>query len=252
MEGAARRLAAKYSQEIGPQLAMELGPIREEEVEAVLKRLRPNRAAGADDVPPDLVRALATQRSAVSCLTILCQQCWHEKAVPQQWHISRVVAIFKTGKVELPDNYRPISLLSVCYKVFAGVLLDRLKKGGAESRMRESQFGFRPRRGTAEALFIARRMIDAAWAMRDGSLLMVLPDWRKAFDRVQPQAMFTALARFGVPPDVIQMVQSMYINREFTVKDAGVESLRHPQQSGISQGCPVAILIHHRHECAVP
>jgi len=176
----------------------------------------------------------------VECIVELCELCWREKTLPPDWHRARVVAIFKKGKVELPDNYRPISLLNVGYKILAAILLDRIKAGGAEDRMWPSQYGFRPGRGTAEALFLARRLIDAAWASKDGKLMMVLLDWRKAFDRIAPQAMIQALRRFGLPEPILQMIDAIYADRIFTVQDAGIESTCHAQRCGISQGCPLS------------
>jgi hypothetical protein len=53
--------------------------------------------------------------------------------------------------------------------------------------------------GTSEALFAARRMIDATIDDKDGVLYMVMLDWSKAFDRIRHDALITALGRFGLP-----------------------------------------------------
>ena len=63
--------------------------------------------------------------------------------MPDAWHMSLVAAVFKKGDVHKCDNYRPISLLAVCYKLFACIPLRRLKDAGSESRIWESQTGFR-------------------------------------------------------------------------------------------------------------
>ena len=62
-----------------------------------------------------------------------------------EWHTANVKAIFKKGNVELCANYRPISLICVAYKLFATLILTRLKDGGAEKRLTETQFGFSKR-----------------------------------------------------------------------------------------------------------
>ena len=77
------------------------------------------------------------------------------------------------GDATLPSNYRPISLLAVGYKVLASRLHKRLLDGGCERRMRESQFGFRPKRGTSDALMLVRRMVDAAHMNNRGGLLFL-------------------------------------------------------------------------------
>ena len=75
------------------------------------------------------------------------------------------------------QNYRPISLLQVGYKIFAAVILQRLKIAGAERRIWPTQFGFRTGLGTTDALCMIRRMIDQALASKNGSLLILALDW---------------------------------------------------------------------------
>ena len=160
--------------------------------------------------------------------------------MPQTWHEALVTAIFKKGDVASCENYRPISLLPIGYKLYAAVLLSRLKAAGAEARIWKTQYGFRSGRGTSEALFVARRLMDDAWAQKDGSLVFLALDWAKAFDSVSPSALLTALGRFGVPSEFVEAVGSIYTDRSFAVKDAGNISSQHPQFFGISQGCPLS------------
>jgi hypothetical protein len=97
-----------------------------------------------------------------------------------------VTAIFKKGDTASCENYRPISLLAIGYKLFAIILLQRLKLAGAEMRIWQTQFGFRSNRGTTDALFLTRRLLDATWAKKDGKLMLLALDWAKAFDSVSP------------------------------------------------------------------
>ena len=49
-----------------------------------------------------------------------------------------------------------------------------------------------------------------------------------------------ALRRFGLPQKMINVISSIYTDREFTVLDDGVESSHRSQRAGISQGCPLS------------
>ena len=49
------------------------------------------------------------------------------KAPPDTWRKTRLVAIFIKGDPSCPSNYRPIATLPVLYKLFATVLLGRVK-----------------------------------------------------------------------------------------------------------------------------
>eukprot|EP00959_Pyramimonas_sp_CCMP1952_P362385 7589633-Pyramimonas_sp.AAC.1 len=79
------------------------------------------------------------------------------------------------------------------------ILLSRLKKAGAEERIWTIQFGFRSGRGTADALFIARCLIEDTWVSEAGKLILLALDWAKAFDSVSPDGLVQALVRFGAP-----------------------------------------------------
>ena len=96
------------------------------------------------------------------------------------------------------------------------------------------QFGFRSGHGTGDALFAARRLVEAAWETRDGKLVLLELGWAKAFDSVSPQALCCgALRRFRVPPEFVQMVEGIYADYSF-VQDRNVDSAMEWQQFGIS------------------
>ena len=106
-----------------------------------------------------------------------------------------MIAIFKKGGLGDCNNYRPISLVCVGYKLFATVLLDRLKEGGAESRIWSSQYGFRSKRGIVDAILLARRVLEQARERGDQRILMLALDWSKAFDSVSPERLVASLHR---------------------------------------------------------
>ena len=157
----------------------------------------------------------------------MCNKAWNEGSVPTSWHEATVAAIFKKGDPACCENYRPISLLAVGYQIFAAILLRRLKDAGAEDRIWPTQFGFRSGCGCADALFIARRKVENAWARKDGNLLLLA-------------GLVNAMSRFGIPYHFCSVVCSIYNGRHFMVRDGGATSHQHPQSVLISQGCPLS------------
>ena len=141
--------------------------------------------------------------------------------MPDAWHLSQVSEIYKKGDHGDCGNYRPISLLTGAYKVFAMILLRRILDAGADQRIGSSQFGFRAGRSTDDALHCVRRAVERAWAHRGGNLHLLALDWRKAFDSIDPAALLNALRRFGLPPHFRQVVAAIYGNRSFMVKESG-------------------------------
>ena len=164
--------------------------------------MKRGRACGEDGIRAEFWLAVLVEGcSGAHWLVDFCQKCWEGSSIPHDWHVSLVASIFKKGDPADCGNYRPISLLNIGYKIFAGVLLNRLRTGGAEGRIWETQFGFRQHHDTEHALLIARRHIEQAWAMKDGSVMMVALDWAKAFDSINPQGLITALTRSSAPND---------------------------------------------------
>ena len=147
----------------------------------------------------------------------LCNKCWVTSKIPKSWKISKVITLFKKGNVTLPQNYRPISLLPVGYKVLAALVHQRLIDCCVDSKICASQYGFRPKRSCSDALMIVRRMIDAASEAKEDGLLMVFLDWAKAFDRIKSDSLVKALERFGLPSKVVQLIGSIYENRKFQI-----------------------------------
>ena len=127
--------------------------ISEAEVVESVKSLKRRKAAGADGIPPEFWKAICAYNSpACRWAVLLCNKAWEEGSVPTSWHEATVAAIFKKGDPACCENYRPISLLAVGYKIFAAILLRRLKDAGAEDRIWPTQFGFRSGCGCADAL----------------------------------------------------------------------------------------------------
>ena len=179
-----------------------------------------------------------TEGAGAQLLTELVQKCWQGRCIPDEWHFFNVAMIFKKGAPEDSNNYRPISLVNIAYKVYAMILLGRLKRGGAEQRLWPTQFGFRSSELTTDALFVVRRRFEAAWAHRSGSLLLVALDWSKAFDSLAPESLVRALDRFGVPP-LVDAIKNIYSNRVFAVRDYGRTSRTLRQEYSIITGVPV-------------
>ena len=97
--------------------------------------MKRNKAAGTDEIPAELWQLLLDNEHAANRLLHLFNECWNQKTIPNSWHKANVVSIFKKGDSVLLNNYRPISLLQVTYKLFASILLQRLKNVGAEQRL---------------------------------------------------------------------------------------------------------------------
>ena len=72
--------------------------------------------------------------------------------VPYEFKIGKLSAVFKQGTKQLMSNYRPISILPVCSKIFQKCVHNQLKSFIEEHRLlSKHQFGFRKQRNTVPA-----------------------------------------------------------------------------------------------------
>ena len=97
--------------------------------------------AGYDNILPELLKHMGPR--AKLWLTSFFSRIVHEKRIPQTWHQAKIIAIPKPGKDHsVTANYRPISLLSVCFKCLEYLILQRIKPVLEGSTILE-QAGFR-------------------------------------------------------------------------------------------------------------
>ena len=233
-------LVPEMQYNLGDDLPVKCENFDIEELRAALRCLAAGKASGIDDIPPDFWKVMLQNDGALVILLDLCRTCWDQKDIPEDWRIATVVLLFKKGDAALPSNYRPISLLPVGYKVLAWMLQKRLQAGGAEERIRATQFCFRPKKSTAQALAIMRRIFDAAYSAGKPGMMALFLDWAKAFDRIKIDCLMAALQRFGVPQPLLQLIGAIYDKRMFILRDSSGNSTKRLQRAGIAQGCPLS------------
>ena len=117
----------------------------------LLASLDSSKATGPDKISALMLKKTAT--SIAPSVTSLFNQSLKEGRVPLEWKLSHVVPIPKQSPANSPDNYRPVSLLSILSKVLErhvyNVIADHLDETHPIS---DCQWGFRAGRSTVGAL----------------------------------------------------------------------------------------------------
>jgi len=83
-------------------------------------------------------------------------KCWNRRCLPDDFRDTNIITLYKNkGDRRDCNNYRGISLLCITGKVFARLLLPRVRQI-ADRILPESQCGFRPSRSTPDVVFLLR------------------------------------------------------------------------------------------------
>jgi len=145
--------------------------------------------------------------------------------------------LFKEGDRQDPANYRPVSILPILYKLFSRIVHGRVKEclGKAQS---EDQAGIRPGFCCEDHLFTFTQLQEKCdeWGLE---LWLVAVDFEKAFDTIEHEAIWQALASQGVPNKVIQVFKHLYGGQQGTVGGDRV-SRKFAIGRGSRQGDPIS------------
>ena len=214
------------------------------ELRKAITKMKSGKSCKQGDLPIDYFKALAQcPGQPLRHVLDFCNMCWYRKCVPMEWSVAAVAMLFKKGDSSLPENYRPISLQTVCHKLMMSMIKERLVEAGVEAGLWPSQFGFRSKCSTEDAIYIARRRIELAKAQRNGKISLLALDWAKAFDSLHVDALLDALRRFGLPQELLDFMGNVMESRQFYVQDDGQQSSLRQQRSGISQGCTLSPML---------
>ena len=168
---------------------------------------------GPDGIPVEVWKSLVEE--GVDMLLDLLQKIFEQEKMPEEWRDSVIVPIFKE-KEDIQDcgNYRGIKMISHTMKILESVIDRRLRE---KTTIGEEQFGFMLGRGTTDAIFAARQVIEKHREMQK-ELHLVFIDLEKANDRVPWQEVWSCLREQGVPEKYVRLVKDTYEDARTQVK----------------------------------
>ena len=159
------------------------------------------------------------------------------KEFPTEWKTARVAALFKAGDLTDVNNFRPISILPALSKIIERHVHDILSQYLKNHNLiYSSQSGFREKYSTETALV---NIINSLLMNIDNNQVngMLLVDYKKAFDMVDHQILFTKLELYGLGPDALNWFKSYLSNRRHEyVQFKGKSSPTRFITEGVPQG----------------
>ena len=176
-----------------------------------LKAINERKTAGLDKIPCKLLK-IAAEIVAPS-LTQIFDKIISSSIFPTDWKLARVTPIFKKGKKDNVDNYRPISVISVVAKIFEKLIFEQLYEClNSNNLISASQSGFRTLHSTLTALIET----TDKWSINiDNGFLngVIFIDLKKAFDTIDHTILLRKLQMDGIDQNGIRLFQSYLSNR---------------------------------------
>uniref|UniRef100_A0A8C4W9S7 ribonuclease H n=1 Tax=Gopherus evgoodei TaxID=1825980 RepID=A0A8C4W9S7_9SAUR len=209
------------------------------EVAARLSRTK-NTAPGKDGIPYSLLKKRDPGCFVLSCIFNLCRRFGKS---PTSWKRAMTVLIHKKGERDDPSNWRPISLCSTMYKLYASCLAARITEwataGGAIS---PAQKGFMPSEGCYEHNFLLQTVLQMTKRARKQCAIAWL-DLSNAFGSIPHHHIFSTLREFGMPETFLGLIRELYEDCSTTIRSVEGETAEILIHSGVKQGCPLSPII---------
>jgi hypothetical protein len=197
-----------------------------------IKLLDELKGAGPDGVPPLIIKKCS--ESIYIPLTIIFNKSLKMGIFPMKWKTAHIVPVFKSGERELCENYRPISILSCCAKLFESLVYDVLYHH-VRPYIAPNQHGFVKNKSTTSNLLEYKSYLCIAFAGR-GQVDSIYADFSKAFDRVNHALLGRKLEAFGVCGSLLRWIESYLNRRSQLVALKGELSTAFVVPSGVPQG----------------
>ena len=182
--------------------------ITHQEVLNAISALKDSKAAGPDGFSGEFYKYASPELALF--LTSFFNKLFETGSFPYEWSEAIIQPIHKKGDRNCPDNFRGISLLSVCGKLYSYILNKRLTDWVEKrSLLNETQAGFRKNYSTTDHIFTLLSLIQKQFS-GIGKLYCAFIDFRKAFDLVDRSCLWAILKRNGIDGKMYRAIQSMY------------------------------------------
>ena len=215
------------------------------DIEKVIQNLDPNKAHGYDKISISMRKNCG--KSICKPLQLIFSQYIDTGSFPLEWKKANVVPVHKKGDKQCLKNYRPVSLLPVCGKIFERLIFNEMFRFLIENNLISSnQSGFNPGDSCINQLLSITHEIykpfDDGFEVRG-----VFLDISKAFDKVWHKGIIFKLQQNGISGKLLRVLSDFLKDRKQRVILNGQFSSWTSVNAGVPQGSilgPLLFLIY--------
>ena len=210
--------------------------ITSDNIRKQLNKLKGGKQPGPDGIKPEIYRWIKNSDTCVNTLTATMNKLLNDRKPPEQWKTSKTILIPKKSKPKY-NELRPIALTNVSYKIFMGVVKDKLVEHMERNdRIIDYQAGFTKNRRLEDNILLLKYCIHDS--RKCGKPLIVTAiDFKKAFDSINRAELIKALMNYKCDPKIIDVIAKLYTNDSTKLclnnREIGCLEIT----SGIRQGC---------------
>eukprot|EP00978_Attheya_sp_CCMP212_P017788 scaffold47921_cov55-Attheya_sp.AAC.5 len=211
-------------------------PPTPKEISKHINKAAQDKAGGESEITGRALKALGL--ISVQTIHEPFMAFWNDKADYKEWHEAILKWLPKKGDLSQANNWRGICLGDALAKVFSSILMARLNKV-IKIKGIKNQFGSQPGRGSQDGLYVIRTMLQLR---RNHNL----PSWGlfldlvKAFDTSNHILLYEILHKYGVPPQLVNVIQRLYNGASVNLKVGDAPPRLIPYTVGVKQGDAMA------------
>ena len=254
----------KFFSEIGPTLASDIRPVNNTlvvenfltsniehsfsfnltspfDIQKIINNFKKKTSTGVDNINSIFIKKI--QNFITYPLSILINQSISTGIFPRQLKISKITPLFKKNEDDIMNNYRPISLLPICSKIYEKVVQNQLYDYLENNNLIfESQHGFRKNYSTESAVIELTDYLKYQIDNQHVPLCLFL-DLSKAFDTINFDIMLLKLRHLGINNMALNWFKSYLTQRQQFVSFNGTYSAMLETKTGVPQGSVLGPLL---------
>ena len=169
---------------------------------------------------------------------IMLQKMEERGRMHRKWVSGTMTYIYKGKKDQTEiQNYRPITLLNIIYKIWAIIMTEKLAVV-MNVVTTELQTSYKKGRSTLDILTIINKQIKT-----DETKHIIMLDLSKACDSANRELPWTALYKKGLPEPMIRRIRMGHEDTKLRPKAKGTLGKKQINNKGVFQGSPLSALL---------
>ena len=194
--------------------------------------LKKNKSVGSDDIAAETF--IRNYKWLSNVLVHIFNTMKFTGKIPKQWLNGIITFIYKNKDKYDINNYRPITITNIIYKIWATVLTNKIKPY-LNFLTSEQQNAYKDGRSTIDVLYLLNNQFK-----NEKTNQLILLDLSKAFDTINRDLLWAILYERGLPSNLIKIIRMGHQGTKLRPKNNGIIGEKVINNKGVFQGSPLS------------